>query len=84
MSQNCTFMEDFNVIGVYYYLEKIQCYLHVFYFYATHLITRQGVFQLESWDEYLASSRKHFAIIPHKVGVSIGPICPHIVHSFSI
>ena len=52
MSRNCTFMEDFNVIGVYYYLEKIQCYLHVFYFYATHLITRQGVFQLESWEEY--------------------------------
>ena len=84
MSQSSTFMADFNVIGVYYYLEKIQCYLHVFYFYATHLITRHGVFQLESWDEYLASSRNHFATIPHKVGVSIGPFRPHIVHSFSI
>ena len=46
MSQNCTFMEDFYVIGVYSHLEKFicyhQCYLHVFYFYATRLITREG------------------------------------------
>ena len=47
MLQNCTFIQDFNVIDVFYHLEKnlycdLQCYFHVFFFFATPLIIRQG------------------------------------------